>query len=120
MTAADVPEVLAVQEPASVLGLSDVFPQDEYPFPRDAIGQRWLEEIESPGTDCFVIGAGDSVVGFAAVRGDELLHLGSRSSSGAPALPSRPTTSCSTCCAAAGSTAHGSGCSRGTLEGDGS
>src|SRR3954466_9233566 len=76
MTAADVPEVLAVQEAAAVLGLSDVFPQDEYPFPRDAIGQRWLEEIESPGTDCFVIGAGDSVVGFAAVPGAELLPLG--------------------------------------------
>src|SRR3954453_14255163 len=76
MTAADLPDVLPLQGPASTLGFSEVFPQDEYPFPRDAVGQRWLEEIESPGTDCYVIGAGDSVVGFAAVRGGELLHFG--------------------------------------------
>lgn len=40
MTAADVPQVLDVQEPASVVGLAEVFPQDTHPFPRDVIAGR--------------------------------------------------------------------------------
>jgi len=76
MTSADVPDVLAVQEPTSVAGLAEVFPQDAYPFPRDAIARRWLEEIGSPGTDCYVVEAGHSVIGFAAIRADEFLHFG--------------------------------------------
>jgi RimJ/RimL family protein N-acetyltransferase len=76
MTPADVPEVLAVQEPASVVGLAEVFPQDTYPFPRDAIAGRWLEEIDAPGTDCYVVEVGGSVIGFAGIRADELLHFG--------------------------------------------
>lgn len=76
MTAADVPAVLDVQEPGAVLGLSDVFPQDTYPFPRNVIGQRWLEEIATPGMDCYVVLLNDTIVGFAAIRGDEFLHFG--------------------------------------------
>jgi len=41
MTAADVAEVLAVQEPGAVIGLADVFPQDLYPFPRAALELGW-------------------------------------------------------------------------------
>ena len=76
MTAADVPDVLAVQEPGAVLGLSEVFPQDAYPFPRDVLAERWLEEIGTPDIDCSVILLDDAVVGFAAIRGDEFLHFG--------------------------------------------
>ena len=76
MTAADVPVVVAVQEPGAVLGLADVFPQDEHPFPREAITERWLREIDLPGTDCFVVVHDDAVAGFAATRGDEFLHFG--------------------------------------------
>lgn len=76
MAAADVPAVVAVQEPGAVLGLADVFSQDEHPFPREAIAERWLREIDLPGTDCFVVVRDDAVAGFAATRGDEFLHFG--------------------------------------------
>jgi RimJ/RimL family protein N-acetyltransferase len=76
MTAADVPAVIEVQEPGAILGLAAVFPQDEHPFPREAIAERWIREIGLPGTDCFVVVSADAVAGFAATRGDEFLHFG--------------------------------------------
>jgi RimJ/RimL family protein N-acetyltransferase len=76
MTAADVPHVLDVQQPAAVIGLAEVFPQDEHPFPREVIAQRWAEEIATAGTDCLVVSLGSAVAGFAAVREDEFLHFG--------------------------------------------
>ena len=76
MTPADVPTVLAVQEPGSVVGLAKVFPPDESSFPREAVAQRWLDEIESVDVDCFVVEQDRAVVGFAAVRAEEILHFG--------------------------------------------
>lgn len=76
MTAADVPAVLGIQEPGAVLGLSDVFPQDDYPFPHDAVAQRWIQEIATPGIDCYVVLLDGTVVGFASIRDDEFLHFG--------------------------------------------
>lgn len=76
MTIADVPAVLGVQEPGAARGLADVFPQDSYPFPRDAIARRWQTELADPEIDSVVIQRHDVVVGFAAIRGDELLHFG--------------------------------------------
>ena len=77
MTPDDVPAVLAVQGPGAVIGLAEVFPQDEFPFPGDAIAQRWHEEIRTPGIDCLVVTQDDEVIGFAAVRTDVFLHCGS-------------------------------------------
>jgi len=76
MTAADVPAVVEVQEPGAVLGLAAVFPQGQHPFPREAIAERWLREIDLPGTDCFVVLRDGDVAGFAATRDDEFLHFG--------------------------------------------
>jgi RimJ/RimL family protein N-acetyltransferase len=76
MTAADVPAVVAVQEPGAVAALVDVFPQDEHPFPREEVAGRWVEELGTPGIDCYVVEEDGAVVGFAASRGDELFHLG--------------------------------------------
>ena len=76
MTAADVPTVLSVQERGAVRGLAEVFPQDAFPFPRDEVTRRWLREIAAPDTACYVVLADDAVAGFAATRGDELLHFG--------------------------------------------
>ncbi len=76
MTAGDVAFVLDVQEPAAILGLAEVFPQEVYPFPREQIAQRWLREIQTPGLDCYVVLHGSSIAGFAAIRGDEVLHFG--------------------------------------------
>lgn len=68
--------MMAVQEPASIAGLSGVFPQDTHPFPRDVLADRWREEIGDPTIDCFVIVREDEVVGFAATCGAELKHFG--------------------------------------------
>lgn len=76
MTAADVDAVLAVQVPGAVLGLADVFDQAAHPFPRDAVARRWREEVADPEVDCRVALADEVVVGFAATRGEELLHFG--------------------------------------------
>jgi RimJ/RimL family protein N-acetyltransferase len=76
MTAADIEEVLAIQEPGAVRALTKVFPQETYPFPREALAERWAREIEDPATDCFAIVDADVVSGFAAIRGDELAHFG--------------------------------------------
>jgi RimJ/RimL family protein N-acetyltransferase len=76
MTAADVPAVVDIQEPGAAVGLANVFPQDAYPFPRDDIARRWVQEIGTPGIDCFVVQGDGAVVGFAAIRGEEFLHFG--------------------------------------------
>jgi RimJ/RimL family protein N-acetyltransferase len=76
MTPLDVPGVVQVQEPGAVRGLSEVFPQDLYPFPREEVHQRWLLEVETPGIDCYVVELHSMIAGFAATRGDELLHFG--------------------------------------------
>lgn len=72
----DVPAVMEVQEPASIAGLSAVFPQDVHPFPRDALAERWRAEIDDPAIECLVVVRDGAVVGFAALRGDELMHFG--------------------------------------------
>ncbi|MFD1504303.1 GNAT family N-acetyltransferase [Georgenia yuyongxinii] len=76
MTTADIGDVLDVQEAGAVHGLSDVFPQDAYPFPRDDVAHRWQQEMATPGIDCYVVLLDSTVVGFAAIRGDEFLHFG--------------------------------------------
>jgi RimJ/RimL family protein N-acetyltransferase len=47
-----------------------------YPFPREALEQRWRREIATPGIDCYVVLVNGSIVGFAATQGEELLHFG--------------------------------------------
>lgn len=76
MRVEDVPAVMAVQEPASVAGLSGVFPQHTHPFPRAVLADRWCEEIAAPGIDCFVIMRGTTISGFVAVAGSEVKHFG--------------------------------------------
>ncbi|WP_392544033.1 GNAT family N-acetyltransferase [Oryzobacter telluris] len=77
MTPADLAEVVAVQRAGAVVGLAAVFPQDLHPFPSDAVRRRWETELADDATDCFVVlGSTGQVVGFAATRADELLHLG--------------------------------------------
>lgn len=76
MAAVDVPQVVAIQELASVATLASVFPQEELPFPRDDVARRWREELAAPGIDCYVVIIADAVVGFAAIRKDEILHFG--------------------------------------------
>jgi RimJ/RimL family protein N-acetyltransferase len=76
-TRADVDQVVAIQEEGAIRALSHIFPQDLYPFPRDTLRARWCEEVADPGIHAYVVLGDDNVVvGFAATRGDELLHFG--------------------------------------------
>jgi diamine N-acetyltransferase len=72
----DVDAVLDVQQPGAIAALAEIFRQDEYPFPRAELRRRWLAEIASPDVQCFVIRPDEDVLGFAALRGAELLHFG--------------------------------------------
>jgi RimJ/RimL family protein N-acetyltransferase len=76
MEQSDLDELLVVQEEGAVLGLSAVFPQESYPFPRESIRARWAAEIDDPAIRAWVAVESGRLGGFAATRGDELLHFG--------------------------------------------
>jgi RimJ/RimL family protein N-acetyltransferase len=76
-TISDLPALLDVQQVGAIAGLAHIFPQEEYPFPRSEVEATWAVEIASPGIDTYVVEPpGGRIEGFAAVRGDELLHFG--------------------------------------------
>jgi RimJ/RimL family protein N-acetyltransferase len=76
-TTTDLPELVDVQEAGALAGLAHIFPQDVYPFPRSAVQARWAAEIASPAVEVYVVvGHEGRIDGFAAVRGNELLHFG--------------------------------------------
>lgn len=73
----DLDALLLVQQEGAVLALSHIFPQDEHPFPRRAVRERWEGELADPDTNVYVVTDADgNVRGFAATRRDELLHFG--------------------------------------------
>ena len=72
----DVPAVMDVQGPTSIAGLSGVFPQDRFPFPRDVLADRWRAEIADPDIECFVLLRDDEIAGFAALHSDQVKHFG--------------------------------------------
>jgi RimJ/RimL family protein N-acetyltransferase len=76
-TVSDLPVLLDVQESGAVRAFAHIFPQETHPFPRAAIRARWTAEISAPDVAAYVVedDAG-GLVGFAAIRGDELLHFG--------------------------------------------
>jgi RimJ/RimL family protein N-acetyltransferase len=77
MTEDDLPAISDLQQAGAISGLAAVFPQDRYPFPRDAIVARWRAEIGDPEIEtCVAIDERGNLVGFAAVTGAELLHFG--------------------------------------------
>lgn len=76
-TADDLEALLDVQEEGAVAGLAHIFPQDAHPFPRAALRRRWTEELDDPATQVYVsVDDTGALTGFAATRGDELLHFG--------------------------------------------
>jgi diamine N-acetyltransferase len=77
MTAADLDALLPVQREAAQVAFAMVYPQDEFPFPTDAIRQRWERELADPDIACFVILDSErEVAGFAAIHGAQFLHFG--------------------------------------------
>jgi len=77
MTSADLPSLIELQEAGAVVGMADVFPQDQYPFPREAVLVRWNDEINDDSIGTYVAVDDDGqLIGFAATCGGELLHFG--------------------------------------------
>jgi GNAT superfamily N-acetyltransferase len=64
-----------VQERASVAALPHIFPPEQYPYPRDAISERWKEALADPGAHVVVAEAQGEVVGVAYVEGEWLNGL---------------------------------------------
>jgi RimJ/RimL family protein N-acetyltransferase len=74
---ADLPALLDVQQAGAVKALGHIFPQDTHPFPRAGLEARWTREIADPGVGAYVIEDDTGrIAGFAALRGEELLHFG--------------------------------------------
>ena len=77
MTPGDLDLLLPIQREAAQVAFATVFPQDEFPFPTEAIRHRWELELADPDIECFVIVDADrSVAGFAALEGHQFLHFG--------------------------------------------
>jgi RimJ/RimL family protein N-acetyltransferase len=72
----DLDALVDLQRVGAVRALGHIFPQEEYPFPRDRIYIRWAAEIADPSIDVYVVEHAGQVSGFAATRGNELLHFG--------------------------------------------
>jgi RimJ/RimL family protein N-acetyltransferase len=71
--------LLEMQRVGAVAGLGNIFPQQDHPFPSEEIRRRWEREIADPTLRCYVVVSADQdrgVLGFAALRGAELLHFG--------------------------------------------
>jgi putative acetyltransferase len=66
-----------VQHSGALHALTHIFPQEAFPFPYAEVQARWASEIADPDTEVYVVedDAGH-IVGFAAVRDNELLHFG--------------------------------------------
>ena len=76
-TSKDVDALLDVQHEGAIQGLGHIFPQDQYPFPREAIAARWRAEITAPDFDVYLYTDDDGAIqAFAAMHGQELLHFG--------------------------------------------
>jgi RimJ/RimL family protein N-acetyltransferase len=76
-TPADLEILVEVQREGAVQALGHIFPQATYPFPRDEVLARWAEEIADPAINVYVIETdAGNIGGFAASRGNELLHFG--------------------------------------------
>ncbi|WP_248582042.1 GNAT family N-acetyltransferase [Nocardioides sp. InS609-2] len=77
MEVGDLPGLLVLQERGAVAALGKVFPQETYPFPRDAVRERWESELASQDMTSYVATAPDGrLVGFAARWEDEVMHFG--------------------------------------------
>lgn len=77
MTTADLNLLLPIQREAAQVAFGPAFPQDEFPFPTEAIRHRWKRELADPDIECFVIvDPHRPVAGFAAVKGQQFLHFG--------------------------------------------
>jgi GNAT superfamily N-acetyltransferase len=64
--------LLEIQKASSVAGFGHVFPPDKYPFPSEAVLDRWQKAIDDPAEVVVVGELANAAVGFAATRSEWL------------------------------------------------
>jgi len=64
-----------LQEHASVAAFAHIFPPERFPFPREAVHERWAEALEDPAASVRVAERADEPVGVVLVRPDWLEGL---------------------------------------------
>lgn len=65
----DEAEVLAaIQQDASLAALPHIFPPERYPFPLEAVEERWSDALSDPGVLVFVAERDGAPVGVAGCR----------------------------------------------------
>jgi putative acetyltransferase len=64
-----------IQESASVAAFPHVFPPERFPFPQDAVHERWADALEDPAAYVFVAERAEEPVGVALVRPEWLEGL---------------------------------------------
>lgn len=64
----DAESAFQVQRAASLAALAHIYPPDRYPFPDEAIRERWKEAISDSDGNVIVAHRADRIVGVAAAR----------------------------------------------------
>ena len=67
--------LFAIQKAASLAGLGHIFPADRFPYPDDAVRERWREVVAGPDHQAFVAETDGEAVGVAAIERDWLNGL---------------------------------------------
>ena len=66
--AAEATLLAELQERASVAAFAHIFPPEQFPFPRDAVHERWTQALEDPAASVLVAERAEEPVGVALVR----------------------------------------------------
>jgi len=61
------PILATVQERASVAALAHIFPPEQYPYPRDAVHERWVAAVAEPAARTLIATIDERPVGAACV-----------------------------------------------------
>jgi GNAT superfamily N-acetyltransferase len=61
-----------LQEHASVAAFAHIFPPERFPFPRQAVHERWVQALADPAASIVVSERAEEPVGVAAVRAEWL------------------------------------------------
>ncbi len=64
-----------LQERASVAAFAHVFPPERFPFPREAVFERWAQALEDPAASVMVAERAEEPVGVVLVRPEWLEGL---------------------------------------------
>ena len=64
-----------LQERASVAAFAHIFPPERFPFPRDAVTERWAEALEDPAASVLVADRAEELAGVVLVRPEWLEGL---------------------------------------------